>query len=284
MRNLTLRPTGHHVPGILKARVFPDEPKRDPISGSAVGRTEDGQFVFAQWPIQSRQTRAITAWLAPQFQKHRFASGPRMNGFAPVNEMFGYSAPAAVRARYACALSGFDKKNPKIGAALRKLVAGAVVETRSVIPDEFTEFERRVHSMIHPDYWLGGTPYTSGVINKQSILPYHHDGTNVKDAISIQVNLRRDATGGALHLPEYDEWLANDDDTIVVFRGGSLLHGVTPIHLQTTDAYRYSIVFYAKRSCSRCGPLADEPARAARYQQEVLRRRIDPDEQDESLA
>lgn len=284
MRLITLERTAHDVAPIMKMRTFPDEPRRTPITGPALGRDADGRFVFAQWSLGSRDSCAAATWLADQFNRLPFRPGTRMNGFAPTSHMFGFSAPAAVRARYACTVSGFDKENPKVARALRLLIASIVPHVREVIPDEFAAFEDIVQDTIHSDYWLGGTPYTSGVINKSSILPYHHDGTNVKDAISVQVNLRRDATGGALHLPEYDEWLANDNMTVVVFRGGSLLHGVTPIHLQSTDAYRYSIVFYAKRSCSRCGPLADEPKRAALYQQQVLRRRIDPDETDDSLA
>jgi hypothetical protein len=284
LRHLTVEYRSHAIGQTKGVHTFADEPSAEPISGPVIARDADGEFVFAQWPVQARTTRAVLAWLAGTLPKVKFSKEARMSGFSPISSTFGWLSPAPIRKQYACTRCGFDRKNVRLASALERLIGELAPVVGSVIPQEYETYDRTVRALVHRDYLLAGTPYTSGVINDKTMLPYHADRSNVKDGISVQVNLRHDATGGALHFPEYGVWLANDDQTVVIFRGGSALHAVTPIHLHSTDAYRYSIVYYAKQGLKRCGPYADEATRAAQHQHSILRKRIDPDSQDESLA
>lgn len=284
LKQLLIEAQGHSIPPSTEVRTFADEPGFLPVSGPTIGRLANGDFVFAQWPIISRDALAPAEWLRRELPTIRFGKYKRMSGFAPISTTFGFAPAEPIRKRYACTLCGFDQQHPRVAYALRALLGAVSRTVREQLPDEYAEYEAKVASLIHPDYWLGGTPWTSGVINDKTMLPYHFDRSNVENGLSIQVNLRRNATGGALHFPEYNLWLANDDLTVAVFRGGAVYHAVTPIHLQTTDAHRYSIVFYAKQGLRRCGPFAAEADRAAEYQTRILRKRIDPNESDDSLA
>lgn len=273
----------HAIPPSRQTRTFADDPVDTPISGPAVGRDADGTLVFAQWPITDRRTLALAAWLRSELPRTKTAAGFRMSGFELVTT-FGFAPPEPIRRRFACTLCGFDRKYPKVGGALRGIVTDAASSVRHYLPDEYAAHEAAVSSVVHTDYWLGGVPWTSGVINDKTMLPYHTDRANIPNGLSIQINIREDASGGALHFPEWNMWLANESNTVVVFRGGEALHAVTPIRLHSARACRYSIVFYAKQAIGRCGPYADEPARAAHYATHLHRKRIDPDETDDTLA
>ena len=279
---MTLTRREHGIPASTKTRTFAEDPTSKPISGEAVAYDEQGNFVLAQWPITDRNTLAITKWLRSALPQTRVARGTRMSGFE-LATTFGFAPPEPMRRRYACTLCGFDKQYPKVGSALRSLVGNIGPEVQQRFPAEYDLFRNDVADRIHTDHWLGGQPWTSGVVNDKTMLPYNFDRANLAHGLSIQVNIREDATGGALHFPEFDVWLANDNNTVVLFRGGDFYHAVSPIRLQSTRACRYSIVFYAKHAIGRCGPYADEPKRAAKYQTHILRKRIDPDETDKSL-
>ncbi|MEM9995406.1 MAG: hypothetical protein AAGE79_14910, partial [Acinetobacter pittii] len=55
---------------------------------------------------------------------------------------------------------------------------------------------------MHNTYLIKGTPFTGGVINKNTALGYHRDSANTKDGISCMVILKKGVAGGELILPE----------------------------------------------------------------------------------
>ena len=80
---------------------------------------------------------------------------------------------------------------------------------------------------------------------------------------------RRFTYGGHLHLPDLDETVECKDNDVVLFDGQANLHGVTPI---TTSGdrlgWRFSVVFYQRKSMCNCLPYPEERARAARRRTE----------------
>jgi hypothetical protein len=110
-----------------------------------------------------------------------------------------------------------------------------------------------------PGYW------TSGIVNLNNALPYHRDGGNLAGALSAMICLRRNVTGGYLHLADYDVWLGVPDHSLVVFYGSRVLHGVSPLSVRP-GGRRYTAVFYA-RAGLRVG--ADTPAAEVRRAQLV---------------
>jgi hypothetical protein len=77
--------------------------------------------------------------------------------------------------------------------------------------------------------------------------------------------------GGHLHMPEYDITINCRDGWALWFNGFAYVHGVTPMKPRVKDAYRYSIVFYAKRGMKDCHTYAVElgEARAKRKEREM---------------
>jgi hypothetical protein len=70
--------------------------------------------------------------------------------------------------------------------------------------------------------------------------------------------------GGMLYLADYDAYLAVPHGSISIFDGQSVLHGVTPFTVTSHDAWRYTLVAYAKSGMRSCSPdPKDEVERAA---------------------
>jgi hypothetical protein len=62
-------------------------------------------------------------------------------------------------------------------------------------------------------------------------------------------------------MPEYDMALEIGNDTIAIFDGQDILHGVTPIQYLNENAYPYTIVYYSLAQMWNCGELTEEIAR-----------------------
>lgn len=104
-------------------------------------------------------------------------------------------------------------------------------------------------------YRIKNTPFTGGVINKNSALPYHYDLANTNDGISCMIILKSGVGGGELILPQLDVGFACQDGYILLFDGKTYLHGVTSIVKRAkTNAYRYTVVHYNNSGMDLCLP------------------------------
>ena len=114
-------------------------------------------------------------------------------------------------------------------------------------------------SKVHGAYRIKGTPFTSGVINKDTALGYHRDLANTKDGMSCMLILKKGVAGGELILPELSIGFACQDGYILLFDGQKYIHGVTPIiPAQSGNGYRYTIVYYNNKGMSLCLAPEDE--------------------------
>jgi hypothetical protein len=100
--------------------------------------------------------------------------------------------------------------------------------------------------------------WTSGVVNKSSSLPYHRDRLNFPDTWAAMPVLRRNMTGGHLHIPEFGVSVQCRDGWVVTFPGYRYVHGVTPMKATADGGYRYSVVYYALRGMKDCATYAEE--------------------------
>lgn len=191
-------------------------------------------------------------------------SGPvRLSGIAVTNSTFGYAQPVPLRRRWACTRCRIHTDFPECAAAIDRFVHTAERKFRQMAPDVYRETAEAVLALV-PEAWrIKGTPWTSGVINNTAALPYHKDSGNIPGSWSAMIACRSGIGGGLLHLADYDAYLAVPHGSISIFDGQSVLHGVTPFHVTSHDAWRYTLVAYAKSGMKTCAPNpADEPLRA----------------------
>jgi hypothetical protein len=239
---------------------------RDP-SGKLVGLSVHVQPELADMlPWLVRMLRLRLHW---DDATGKGSSQARLSGIRYPSRVFGFTEPNPLRKRYGASIARLHIDQPQLGEALERAAGLLWALFEQYAPDEAKAHDSNVRGRIHPDWFMGGAPWTSGIINRTAALPYHRDAGNVVGSWSAMLTMRRNTTGGNLHLPEYDRTLAVDDATAMFFVGGKTWHGVTPIDLSRTDAYRFTTVFYAKTRLAVCGSAADEPARAARRATEL---------------
>ena len=124
------------------------------------------------------------------------------------------------------------------------------------------------------DEWaIRNTPFTSGIINKNNPLKYHFDSGNFKNVYSCMAVFKRGTKGGFLSMPEYGVGVSLPHNSVFMFDGQSVLHGVTPITKESPTDTRYSIVYYSLQQIWNCLPLSEEIARIRNKKTERERKR-----------
>ena len=132
----------------------------------------------------------------------------------------------------------------------------------------YDKHSKIVAEKVKPDWILGRSPFTSGVINKNNQLNYHFDSGNFKDVFSNMIAFRNKIEGGRLSIPEYDIGLEIDDSTVTLFDGQKILHGVTPIQYLSPESYRFTIVYYSLSQMWKCTTPKEELERIKRIKTE----------------
>lgn len=254
-------------------------PVMEGINESVTLRDADtGEVVLVQYVMDealledrrwlARQLRFNTEWNDKQSTKNSVGTA-RLNGMRYESRTFGSSAPAPLRRRYGCSYATFNSEHPDTYRVLEKMTVEWWRLLNDYMPLQAAQHEALVSEAIHPDWWIGGTPWTSGIINNTAALPYHRDSNNIKGTMSAMLCLRNRVGGGGLHVPEYDVTLGIPDASVTIFDGQELFHGVTPLVNERPDGYRYTMVWYSKSGIKACGCAEDEPLRAAKRSTEL---------------
>lgn len=192
----------------------------------------------------------------------------RLSGICSMHRTFGTAPPVPLRRRYGCSRCRFDDEYPALTGMLADAARAAWVQFATQAPDEARK-HTELTDIVLPAWRFGGTPWTSGIINNTAVLPYHRDAGNIGGSWSAMLALRRGVSGGLLHLADYDVWLAVPDRSLTIFDGQSILHAVTPLSVDGSGAYRYTVVWYAKANAVKCLDGDAEVRRAQRLRSEA---------------
>lgn len=189
-------------------------------------------------------------------------SGGRTSGIFAPHRTFGFVPPQVLRQRYGAMPSRFDREYPELAGILSGFGREAWRITEAAMPTAARAHATAARTLIAPCWHLGGVPWTSGIININNALPYHTDGGNIGGSLSAMLCLRRNVEGGALHLADYDVWLAVPDRSVITFSGRTVLHGVSPLRIRK-GGRRFTIVWYTRNAMRVCAPSYEaEVARA----------------------
>lgn len=220
------------------------------------------------WGQREETLKALTRFLryGVKFQsiaKSNKRGFVRMSGIRAANEYFGTTPPEPPKKRYACRDGRLYVKHPEYRQMVDEISVAAWNAFQKQFPTQAAEHERIVREAIHPDWLIAGTPFTSGIVNDRSALPFHKDSGNLKGTWSMMLSLRENTDGGGLQIPELDLNLAIPDRSMVIFEGQRYWHGVTPLVYRKPGAYRFTLVWYVKERIRHCGCREDEPRRAS---------------------
>lgn len=243
------------VDGAELERTQPPALEADPTLSDVLVVDEDGGPLLAvtrldrDWLAAARRAALVYA--------KRASTTYRASGIRNVSRTFGFLSPATTMRRDGCRSCNGATEDPEAHATLCETARWLTVGVREALPDQALQAEER-SAVISPDWRLGGSWWTSGVLNIDSAMPYHRDGNNLPGVWSSMIVFRRGTAGGHLHLPELDLVLPLRDGDVLTFPGPDLWHGVTPIERTQRDGYRMTAVYYTVAAMSRCGDPAEE--------------------------
>lgn len=214
--------------------------------------------------------------LVTNLRMQKYTAPLRQSGIAPANVSFGYAQRNPVYMKESCKAHAATRDNPALYKCLSDLGVSVNDLYKLHNPIKYDEHDAMTNAVL-PDWRINDTVFTSGVVNKNSQLPYHFDRGNFKGAWSAMVTVRSGVTGGFLACPELDCLVKNCNGSLLLFDGQNVLHGVTPIKYQNDAAYRFTIVYYSQARMWQCLTPTEELKNANRTRNgREIKRAIDP--------
>jgi len=186
----------------------------------------------------------------------------RTGGMPSTSRTFGFHPRNALRHDF-CGPASLAREDAEAHAALVGF-APAIARAYALYNPALAARHERLARAVRPEWLLDGTAFTSGIVNRDSALPYHFDTGNFAGAWSAMLGFKRDVRGGYLSVPEYDLGLEVADGSLTLFDGQGLLHGVTPFAKSSPQGYRFTVVYYSLEQMWRCLPPGEEVKRIQR--------------------
>ncbi len=206
------------------------------------------------------KTGLLTGEMAAALKAIRYQKNTRANGLTTTSKIFGYRPRFTLRQDY-CSQASLSVDQPdlhRVVAEYGRKVAGIYLEHW---PSMALAHAANVKAKVRPEWMIEGTPFTSGIVNKNNPLKYHLDRGNFKGVASCMAAFRSEVSGGRLAMPEYGVSFEIADGSVTIFDGQDILHGVTPIVKTHRDGYRFTVVYYSLAQMWKCETLDGELAR-----------------------
>lgn len=236
-------------------------------------------YVDDQPVVLYKKLETDTSALRWAVKNIEYSTGKRSRGLVSTSAIFGYSPRVAMRHDY-CTVTAMALKHKKQHHVIASFAKELVGYYKEYFPERYEFHTKLVEERVMQDWTIGGSPFTSGIVNKNNQLKYHFDAGNFKGVLSNMVVFKKDVAGGYLVIPELDIALEVADNTLSIFNGQEILHGVSTIEYENEHAYRYSTVYYSLEQMWKCEPLDDEIARIRKLKTERERKRLDPEHLD----
>lgn len=268
----------------------PDSVKGKTLMGWRNGTVQDvSRLLMGNWlVVDEEEDRVVIAYLvAPidtdelvdELRRVKWTVSDRNDGTPSRARTAGWLERHHARpGREGCSLSRLHRDHPAAGNAVVHYAPIVEQWYGSLNPDLYAR-HRELTEKVLPDYRLGDSLFTSAIVNRDNVLPYHHDAGNFKGVWSMMLGMKHDVgedhdgNAGYLSIPEYDLALGVEDKSISAFDGQVALHGVTPFRKLSAESYRFTIVYYSKVGMWQCLPPDAElkEARKRRHEKEVRR-------------
>ena len=180
-----------------------------------------------------------------------YGKSRRTAGLVTHSKIFGSSPREQIRKDY-CSTTAFAREDPEGHSAVCMYGAKLSEYYKEFCPEIFEFHNNLVQEKVRDDWIIEGSPFTSGIINKNNQLNYHFDRGNFPDVYSNMVAITHNIRGGFLSIPEWNLGLEIADNSVLFFDGQKILHGVTPITYLNRDSYRYTLVYYSLKGMWKC--------------------------------
>lgn len=210
--------------------------------------------------------------LVRELNKIRFEISRRQKGLIGNSRVFGYSPRIAIKRDF-CSTSLMASEHQLAHEMVCDLGKHISDYYKKYCPDMF-DFHDDKSKIIKDEWKIQGTPFSSGIINKNNALKYHLDTGNIRDVYSNMLCFRKNITGGHLVLPEFNLALEIANRSVVFFDGQDIIHGVSHFNMKTLNAYRFTIVYYTLHQMWRCQTITEELIRTRDLKKQKEERRL----------
>lgn len=218
----------------------------------------------------------ITKYLRWAVKTIKYTKALRTQGLKVQHEAFGFNPRNPVRMDY-CRVTKMAREFPKQHLTITDFAENIHHIYNQYFPEIYQKHIGLVEEKVLGEWKLGNTPFTSGIVNKNNALKYHTDSGNFKGVLSNMVALRKGVDGGHLVIPEFDISLEIADNSLTIFNGQEILHGVSPFEKTQPDGYRYTAVYYSLEQMWKCEPISEEIIRIQATAKERMLSRRDPE-------
>lgn len=202
----------------------------------------------------------------------KYDTSTRTSGLKSTSRVFGYLPRVALRKDF-CSSTSLSRDQPEEHAVVCQYGQKIAGLYGQFTPETHKKHEEIMGAKILDEWAIRDTPFTSGIINKNNPLKYHFDSGNFEGMYSCMLGFKKDVAGGYLSIPDYDVGVEIANNSVFMFDGQEIMHGVTPIKRLSMKAQRYTIVYYSMKQIWNCLPLTDELARIRKVKTEREERR-----------
>lgn len=227
-----------------------------------------------------------TSQVLNDLKKIKYHEGKRTRGLVSRSRIFGFRPRNPIRGDY-CSSTSLAKEDPQIHARVCNLAIQIEKYYEKYNPDGYKNHKNLTDDKIQDIWKLNKESiFTSGIINKNNPLKYHFDSGNFNNVYSMMIVFKEGVEGGYLSCPEYGIGFELKNNSIIMFDGQSILHGVTPITYTTPQSHRFSIVYYSLKQMWKCLHMTDELARIRnrKTERERTRWKMPPEHKEKLLG
>lgn len=190
------------------------------------------------------------------------------------SSVFGFLPRNPMRQDY-CRISESTKKEKNNFINLYNFSKKLSEHYNRFLQDKYNEDLNLINNNIKEEWkFEKDNPFTTISINVNHAIKYHKDTANYKGSYSNVLIVSKGIKGGELVLPEYEVALSQESGFLLVFDGQNEIHGVMPIHKETNNSFRASIVYYALENMKHCYPYKEEVKRIKIKDTERAKKRI----------
>lgn len=239
------------------------------VQGSTLIYDEDQQEVTVAYLQLEEPADDVVAAL----RRIPYVQDARPSGMASKAKIIGYRGPSQLRGRQFCSAATLEQEDPEAHHLIMSYASKVARYYEQFHPTLYAEHQRQAEKVL-PEWKIEDSPFTSGIVNRDNVLAYHHDAGNFANVWSNMLGFKHGVLGGYLNIPEYDLALEISDNSLTMFDGQGLLHGVTPFRRTRRDAYRFTIVYYALKALWQCKDPEENVRSAARKRIEREERRL----------
>lgn len=224
------------------------------ITESCIG-VENGEVKFVYQELDWDTHEIVIA-----LKRIKYQETERSNGLITRSRIFGFRPRLTQRADF-CSSASLAKDFPQEHAIVCNLALKIEELYKVTAPDKHAFHKATTDEKIRNTFKVAGSIFTSGIINKNNPLRYHFDTGNFQKVFSCMPVFKSGVRGGHLALPEYGLAIELKNNSIFMFDGQNIMHGVTPIKYESPLSYRFSVVYYSLKNIWQCLEIDDELAR-----------------------